>query len=461
MVAINGRELLRHAVGTLRGHYNRCLTRIFRGRPTTLGPSSSFARTNLKKPFPRVAPGPPKRTWTQVAPKEPAPKGRKKGRVEQKRYNDLAKDNSTVFVPGGFRNEPTRKVPRRPKHDLLGGYELNSCEAANEDEAFVLTQLESLMFDKLKRESQFEAKEISERVKKHAPERKERMRNETTKAERLWMEELERRELKERADKLKDQRLAQLEKEKAVAEDGLAREKVDRKQSRIRRLFKEQQERHREGHLKQLRERETRLAAEREANLLRENAILEKQLRAMDNAFRRARDEREYMVQEKEEERARRLRAEESLHRWKELMKAHSPGGQQQQSQQPPSPEAQFELYEKKWEVLRSGVDNDGTKIHLIFFDQIPWPVVNMTPTNPRQIQPEHIREFLTHPLREKPDASGRKRTVKAKVRDELKRWHSDRFNPTVLSRVCEEDKLAVSEAAGMVVRVLTDMFSY
>ena len=185
---------------------------------------------------------------------------------------------------------------------------------------------------------------------------------------------------------------------------------------------------------------------------------MERDLRARDNAFRRARNERDHMLQEREEETARRLRAEASLLRCKKLMKERFSGGQREQSQLPPI-EVQFELYEKKWGVLRSGVDSDGTRIRLIFFSQIPWPVLNMTPTDPSQIKPDHVQEFLKHPLHEKPDAGGKKRTLRMKAGDELKKWHSDRFNPTVLSKVCNEDKQAVSEVAGMIVRVLTDIF--
>ena len=269
------------------------------------------------------------------------------------------------------------------------------------------------------------------------------MQKEAPETERLRrMEELERREEDERVSRWKDRRLAQLEREKTSAENELAREKVGRKQSKLLRLFKEQQARHREEqYWNQLKERE---------------GILERDLRARDNAFRRARNERDHMVQMKEEETARRLRAEESLHRCKESMKERFSGGRRQKSQQPPL-EAQFELYEKKWEVLRSGVDSDGTKIRLISFSQIPWPVINMTPTNPDQIQPDHVQEFLMHPLREKSNVG--ERTARMKARDELRKWHSDRFNPTVLSKVCKEDKQAVSEVAGMIVKVLTDTY--
>jgi len=485
MVAINGHELLRRAVYTLRNHYNRCINRLFYGRLTTLGRSSSFVHRNLKKSFPAVAPVPSKGTWIQVTRNQRIPQGRKQGRVKRKRYNDLARDNSTVFLPGGFRKRPKKPAPRKHKTcDLQDSHHPTDCdsdndhkeyeqwanhEPANEQEAFVMKELRSLMFDKLKRESEFEAKGISERVKGRAAERKAKMSKETAEAERLWrMEELERREEREMADRWKDQRLAQLEREKQVAVNELAREKAERKHSRLQRVFKEQQRRREdEERWKQLRDREAKLAAVRENNLLRERAMLENNLQATNNAFRRACNERDYITQERETERARRLRAEESLHRWKELMKEYFPGGQQQQDpgqergqepQQFLSLEAQFELYEKKWEVLRSGVDIDGTEVHLISFSQIPWPVINVTPTDLSQIQPEHIQEFVMHPLRENRDTSGKRKNGRLKARDELLKWHSDKFDQVVLSKVREEDKPAASEAAGMIARVLTDM---
>ena len=491
MVAINGREVLRRAVDILCTHYNRCVTKLFHGQPAALGHSNSFVHPDLSEPVHKLALLPPKDTRTQVAPNGRISKVRKQGRVKRKRYNDLARDNSTVFVPGGFRKKAPEKKPhsKNTGQGLQDGYEpidcdpepaeetQGRCEPQSNHEAFVRKQFDSLMFDKFKRESQFEAKVVSERVKGKAVERMARLERETRRAEKLWkMQELERQEERERTDRWKDQRLAQLEKEKRVAKSELAREKVERKQSKLQRVFKEQQQRHKdEEHWKQLRERDARLAAEREGNLLRENAMLQDNLRATDNAFRRACNEKEHMRQEKEGERARRLRAEESLYRWKELMKEYFPGGQQGQDrgqqqersrQQPPLPqqlpslEAQFELYERKWEVLRSGLDIDGTKVHLISFSQIPWPVVNMTPTDPSQIRPEHIQEFLMHPLRVGLDASGKGRNKRLKARDELMKWHSDKFDQIVLSKVREEDKQAASEVAGMITRVLTDMLS-
>ena len=480
MVAIHGRSLLSRAVSILRRHCNRYFTNIShaRGRPTILGPSSSFTHGNLNTPFPAVVSIPPKRFQAQVAPNAQIPRVRKLGRVKSKGYFDLAKNTSTNLVPGGFRLDPVKKQILRKasknkhrgrkhrKHDYETDDDAQSDQdqderLASEHEAFVRTQFESLMFDKARREGEFEVKEVSERVKREAVERKARMRWETTEAERLRkMEELEKREEKERADRWKDQRLAQLEREKAVAVTELAREKAERKHSRLRWVFKDQQQRQKdEAHWKRLRERE---------------AMLLTNLQVTDNAFKRACNERDHVVQEIEEEKAKRLRVEESLRRWKESMKQYFPGGQQgpdQQQEQPqqqhqelPQPrqllplEEQFKLYEKKWEVLRSGVDIDGTKVHLISFSQIPWPVINMTLTDPSQILPEHIREFVLHPLRDKLNAGGKRRSKKRKATDELLKWHSDRFTPAVLSKVREEDKAAATAAAGEVAKVLTSL---
>ena len=308
MAPIDGRNLLYRAANVVRGHYNRCL-KLLHARSTPPGPSSSLIHP---KSLSKTAPVPQK-ACARVTVDGQAPKGRKQGRIKQKGYNELAKDNSTVFVPGGFRKDPVvKKPPRRSvSHNPRRTYrpknraseaprqaQTDNDKAANERD-FIMKQLESLIFDKLNREDQFEAKEMSERVKEQAPERKTRMDRETKEAERLWkMAELERREEKERADRWKDQRLAQLEKEKKAAESQLVREKAERKQSKLQRVFKDQQRRHRvEEFWKQLREKDEKNAADREANLLRENAMLVDGLRLKDTAFQRACNERDYMME--------------------------------------------------------------------------------------------------------------------------------------------------------------------
>lgn len=454
MVAINGREVISRAVGVLRTNYNRCLGKLFFGGRTSLGRSSSFVRSNIKR---------------QIAPSGQVSKGRKQGHAERKRHNTPARSNSSVLMPGGFPKDCKGQAGPSTQEQCGQG---TNVEPAKKEGDLIMREFNSLMFDKSLRESWFEVTAVSERVKAQAAERKAALERETREAERLWkMQESERREKKRRAGRWKDKRLAQLERERNLAQSELAREKLDRKHSKLQRAFQEQEwKRKTDERWKQLMETDAKIAAERERDLLRENAMLRNNLRAKDNAFQRAHHEKEYMKQKREKERAGRLRAEESLCRWKEMMNEYFPRGQQTQQHpgrplEQPRPEqsplqAQFELYEKKWEVLRSGVDVNGSKVHRIFFYEIPWPVINMTLTDPSQIRPEHIGEFLVHPDRVKHDAHGKRKNGKLIAKEELKKWHSDKFDSIVLPIVYEEDKAAATEVAGMVARVLTDMLN-
>lgn len=462
MVAINGREIVNNAVGVIRTQYNRCLGNLFPG----LGPSNSPA-----------------------LPASAAPKARKQRRVRAKRYDDLARKNSTVMMPGGFPKNPSKrnKKTQYPRaQNPQGDHEPIECDPVSGDEdmagastpgqyrqwsnhrptnneqAFVMQELGALVFDKLKRECEFELKEVSERVKAQTTERMAMLDRETKETERLWkMRELERLEAMRRDERWKDRRLAQLEWEKNLTRDQLARERAARKHSRLQRVFKEQQRRRDDAEAwKKQRENDAEMAAQREGNLLRENDVLRRNIHAIDGAFREACNEREFMKSKGEEERAKRLRAEESLHRWKELMKQYFPEGQQQQQPETqfPSVPIQLDLYEKKWSVLRSGTDMDGTQVNLVHFSQIPWPVIDITLTHPSQLQPGHIHEFLKHPLPSKINSQGKRMTKKLRIKDELLRWHPDKFTQVVLSKVREEDKDAASEVAGIIAGILNGM---
>lgn len=516
MVAINGREVISRAVGILNAPY-RCLGEFLFGRPTTLNRSRSFVSANLKQPIPKVTAPPLSKTRSQVTQSGQASKRRKHGRVEPKGYNDLARDNSTVFLPGGFRKETKKKKPpprktcdvEREEDDYDDGEPIDcDPESSDEDMAelsaqgrwlnpkmtieeqeLVMRELRSLEFQKSILENQFKVKATPGRVKAQTAEKKAGSRKEKKEANKLGKQE-QRSPNVARTCSWKDRRLAQLEKEKDDVQSRLARERIERQRSRYQRKVEEQQRRREsDGHWKRLREDDAKVAAQREDNLLRENAMLQGNLQFKHNVYLMACDERERMKQEREEEKSRRLRAEGSLHRWKELMEEYFPGGQvpqqrphpqqprshshsrsqpepepqpqpQPQPKQPPSHQAQFELYEKKWEVLRSGVDIDGTKVHLIYFSQIPWPLIDMDLgiLSPNQILPEHVVKFFLHPLRIRPDPLGEGKSKKSIAKDELRRWHSDKFDSIVLSKVREEDKAAAAKVAGMITRVLTDM---
>jgi hypothetical protein len=458
MVAIHTRDLLSRAVGVLRTSYYLCLGKFFFKKSASLRRSSSL----LQK----------RRTY---------------GHIKRKRYGDSTRGKASLLVPGGFpKGLPEKNEPRQHKAcNPEGDYKPMDCDRgkANEpqtgplaqeqrgqqqsnptttNEELIMREYNSLMADKSWRKGWFEATGDSERVKEEAPQRNARFEREKREAERQRkVRELERREQEERTNMWQEKRLAQLEREKDLAQSELARERLQRRHSRLQRAFQEQKQRRKDEDLwKQRLETNAKVAAEREGKLLIENATLRGNLRATDNALRRACNEREYVKQEMEEERVKRLRAEEDLRRWKELMKEHFPGGQhpQPQPEQPPSVQAQFQLYESKWAVLRSGVELDGSGVRLISFHEIPWPVINMTLNDPSQIRPEHIQEFVMHPLRV--DAQGKSGSKRMRVRDELLKWHSDKFDSIVLPKVREEHKAAAVKVAGMIARVLTEMLS-
>lgn len=468
MVAIDPRSLLSRAVSVFRTNYNRCFGDPLPGRSVRLGRSSSSLAEKTRA---RAALSVQKR--------------RKQALVNRKRCDLLARRNTTIIIPGGFpKDPPGREIPlqceaRGPEDD----YESMpvDCDNTNksqagpsaqeqqgkqsksntaDDEPF-LREYNSLMYDRTLRKGWFEATMSSERAKKETPQRKARFEREAEEVDRLWnMRESQRRKEEERTDNWKDKRLAQLEKEKNLAQSELAREKIQRQHSRLQRVFRQQEQRHKDAERwKRRLEKGANQAAEREGNLLQENAMLRDNLLVKENALRRACDERENAKQEMGEERAQRLYAEETVRRWKELMEQYFPGGQPHpQTDRTFSLQAQFQLYETKWAVLRSGVDVDGSEVHRLFFHQIPWPVINMSLINPTQIQPEHIQKFIMHPHRVPPDAQGKRANKRQRVKDELMKWHSDKFNSIVLSKVRKEDKAAAAEAAEMITRVLTDM---
>ena len=471
MVAISGFEVLDNAVGFICTSYGRCFANLFHEQPAVPGRSSS-----------------------QIT------KSRKNGRTQRRQYNDLAKRNSVSFKPNApiksrgvkkrrARNEVVDDSPG--DHDAIdsgpkstdeaqpggasqGRSELRSDPRKDaEHQALVAREVKALKSTKAKVERRFEAEVISEQMEAQTTEEKTKLKKEADNTTTLRkMRELERREEKEITQRRRETRLAQLEVKIQAAGNELAREKLERKQSRLRMVFTAQEERRKEGERwKQLRAEDARLASERQDKLQRENLALGDNIRVVDAAFQQACEETEQLRQRIEEERTKRLRAEGSLDRWKEKVRECLPGGQLEQppaqEQEPPQQQplaqeqlppvkAQFELYERKWEAIQSGVDISGSEVRDILFSQMPWPVVDTFPTKPDEIRADHIEEFLTHPLRVQ--FCGGYKTTRVKAIDELKRWHPDRFNMVVLPRVWEQDRQAVSDTARTIATVLTAM---
>ena len=86
-------------------------------------------------------------------------------------------------------------------------------------------------------------------------------------------------------------------------------------------------------------------------------------------------------------------------------------------------------------------------------FRTIPWPVA-MPISAPEMLLPIHIAAFILNPQH----SPGKAR--KDRLRDALLHWHPDRFEAKWLNKVIEEDKEAVKEGVGLVVRALNDLLS-
>ncbi|KLO11806.1 hypothetical protein SCHPADRAFT_830476 [Schizopora paradoxa] len=91
-------------------------------------------------------------------------------------------------------------------------------------------------------------------------------------------------------------------------------------------------------------------------------------------------------------------------------------------------------------------------------FSAFPWPVFG-SPTSVADIKQTDVEEFILHRLRiprSDADYSTRRRQA---VKDALLRWHPDKFlSGRVLTRVVEEDREMVKEAAQVVGRILVGL---
>ena len=106
-----------------------------------------------------------------------------------------------------------------------------------------------------------------------------------------------------------------------------------------------------------------------------------------------------------------------------------------------------FENHEKLWANLPS---SDAV------WNDFPWPMIKK-PYEPEEITLPAVRAYIESPYYPEKDKS---KTVKDRVKDHIKRWHPDRFNTKLLTKVREEEKEKVKEGAGTVVRCLNELLA-
>ncbi|KAF7984431.1 hypothetical protein HWV62_14500 [Athelia sp. TMB] len=104
-----------------------------------------------------------------------------------------------------------------------------------------------------------------------------------------------------------------------------------------------------------------------------------------------------------------------------------------------------WDAYESKWRTLLAS--NDA-----VSFKDIPWPLP-LPPTTVKELTFEDVSRFLLESL----EARTNTVTRRERIRSSMLRWHPDKIS-SVLSRVIEEDRIAVREGLGMVMMALKRM---
>ena len=87
-------------------------------------------------------------------------------------------------------------------------------------------------------------------------------------------------------------------------------------------------------------------------------------------------------------------------------------------------------------------------------WDKFPWPMFS-TPSNPEAINSGAILAYLSAECY--PD---KMRLFKDRIKDQIKKWHPDRFETKLLPKVAEGERELVKLGAGEVVRYLNDLMA-
>jgi hypothetical protein len=88
-------------------------------------------------------------------------------------------------------------------------------------------------------------------------------------------------------------------------------------------------------------------------------------------------------------------------------------------------------------------------------FQDIPWPMLQ-TPLRPADITREHLELFFLDP-----DINGNvdSQTQVQAIRREMRNWHPDKFNTTLLPLVYEDQLQLVMEGSLLVSQTLIELF--
>lgn len=102
-----------------------------------------------------------------------------------------------------------------------------------------------------------------------------------------------------------------------------------------------------------------------------------------------------------------------------------------------------FEHHRGQWDKLQT--------TGVMIWDDFPWPVFRR-PSGPDDVTAPFITAYMLSPLHPA------EKSAKDRIKENIRRWHPDRFETQLLPKVKESDRDIVRDAAGTVVRVLNDL---
>ncbi|KAI0337626.1 hypothetical protein BDW22DRAFT_1339422, partial [Trametopsis cervina] len=104
-----------------------------------------------------------------------------------------------------------------------------------------------------------------------------------------------------------------------------------------------------------------------------------------------------------------------------------------------------FEEHERQWLRIQAS--------DTVSWTSFPWPVLRK-PFEPEELTTTAIAAYVLNPY------SPSDKPEKDRIKEHIRRWHPDRFETKVLSKVRSEDREKVKEGAGQVVRSLNELLT-
>lgn len=106
-----------------------------------------------------------------------------------------------------------------------------------------------------------------------------------------------------------------------------------------------------------------------------------------------------------------------------------------------------FHDHDRQWARIKS-VDELG-------WESFPWPVFKR-PFEPEELTSAAISAYVLSPYH----LTDKSKAPKDRVKEHIKKWHPDRFETKLLTKVREEEKEKVREGAGLVARNLNELLT-